>query len=502
MLNKLFFFFSDINRKYEKNIVNIQTLINALQDLTVLKKSYNLNLTLNDYIKDSIEDTAFYLLQRAKDLPKMVDDFLYPIFMEKGLSPVSSIVKYIKFLIKNRKNIRIWQERAVDSIELLHNEEERLECALLVLKSANVPWSDVLNPLVRYGSSNHPFAREISTQYELQNIKLIRVKYGWSADVTENNMKLVFRIMLLNLPTMMQDIKDLIKAAPEISQSANVYCIFQLAVKGEIEKGIKYLDSLEDKLRFDCIEILQSILTTNIDENQMNESNKKSKSKEINLYLIEFLKLINTRDPNQSQNDINLINNLLTLRHKFKMTVDLQQITNQTNKKKYLFDGIDFIVLRLKKNPNNLSKEIWSSISALTSALNMNKLIGFYEMSKVLDNINFTCWIANLILETIDVDKKNSEFFIKFSVLIIAQQIKSFNQGQDGDCLPYPLAYKLLVEALKYDKINYLEIVELLRWVRIGNSLYSLDIVSETYDEKKKLNEKVCSLSFFGFFFC
>lgn len=460
-------------------------LINALQDLTVLKKSYNLNLTLNDYIKDSIEDTAFYLLQRAKDLPKMVDDFLYPIFMEKGLSPVSSIVKYIKFLITNRKNIRIWQERAVDSIELLHNEEERLECALLVLKSANVPWSDVLNPLVRYGSSNHPFAREISTQYELQNIKLIRVKYGWSADVTENNMKLVFRIMLLNLPTMMQDIKDLVRAAPEISQSANVYCIFQLALKGEIEKGIKYLDSLEDKLRFDCIEILQPILTTNIDENQMNET-------QID-YLIEFLKLINTRNPNQSQNDINLINNLLTLRHKFKMTVDLQTITNQSYKNQYLFDGIDFIVLRLKENPNNLSKEIWSGVSSLTAALNMDKLIGFYEMSKVLDNINFTCWIANLILETIDVDKKNSEFFIKFSVLIIVQQIKSFNHGQDGDCLPYPLAYKLLVEALKHDKINYLEIVELLRWVRIGNSLYSLDIVNDTYDEKKKLNEKVCT---------
>lgn len=461
--------------------------------MTVLKKSYNLNLTLNDYIKDSIEDTAFYLLQRAKDLPKMVDDFLYPIFMEKGLSPVSSIVKYIKFLIKNRKNIRIWQERAVDSIELLHNEEERLECALLVLKSANVPWSDVLNPLVRYGSSNHPFAREISTQYELQNIKLIRVKYGWSADVTENNMKLVFRIMLLNLPTMMQDIKDLIKAAPEISQSANVYCIFQLAVKGEIEKGIKYLDSLEDKLRFICIEMLQTILTTNIDENQMNEN-------QID-YLIEFLKLINTRDPNQSLNDINRINNLLTLRHKFKMTVDLQTITNQANKTKYLFDGIDFIVLRLKENPNNLSKEVWSSISALTSALNMNKLIGFYAMSKVLDNINFTCWIANLILETIDVNKKNSEFFIKFSVLIIVQQIKSFNHGQDGDCLPYPLAYKFLIEALKYDRINYLEIVELLRWVRIGNSLYSLDIVNETYDEKKKLNEKVCCFCCLCFFF-
>lgn len=458
-------------------------LINALQDLTVLKKSYNLNLTLNDYIKDSIEDTAFYLLQRAKDLPKMVDDFLYPIFMEKGLSPVSSIVKYIKFLITNRKNIRIWQERAVDSIELLHNEEERLECALLVLKSANVPWSDVLNPLVRYGSSNHPFAREISTQYELQNIKLIRVKYGWPADVTENNMKLVYRIMLLNLPAMMQDIKDLVRAAPEISQSANIYCIYQLVLKGEIEKGIKYLDSLEDKLRFDCIEMLHSILTINIDENQMNET-------EID-YLIEFLKLLNTRNPNQSQNDINLINNLLVLRHKFKMTVDLRTIAKQSNKNQYLFDGIDFIIFRLKENPQNLSKEIWSSISALTAALNMDKLIGFYEMSKVLDNVNFTCWIANLILETIDVDRKNSEYFIKFSVLMIVQQIKSINSGQDGDCLPYPLAYKLLVESLKYDKVNYLEIVELLRWVRIGNSMYGLDIVNESYDEKKKLNEKV-----------
>lgn len=66
----------------------------VLEDLTVLHERYKLTLTLDDYINDDIEDTAFKLLQTIglNNLQKMVNDFLYPIFSERGLSPVDAII--------------------------------------------------------------------------------------------------------------------------------------------------------------------------------------------------------------------------------------------------------------------------------------------------------------------------------------------------------------------------------------------------------------------------
>lgn len=44
---------------------------------------------------------------------------------------------YVEFLVKNRKSLIHWQERAVVSVQQLHNEGNRIECAWLVLKVVN-----------------------------------------------------------------------------------------------------------------------------------------------------------------------------------------------------------------------------------------------------------------------------------------------------------------------------------------------------------------------------
>lgn len=127
---------SDVRRQHEKNIEKLRDLVNALQDLAVLKKSYNLVFTLDNYIKDSLDETAFCILQRVQitNLKSLVNDFLYPIYMERGRSPVKAIRKYITFLVASRQNLSSWLNRAVTSIELLHSEDARLESALLVLQ--------------------------------------------------------------------------------------------------------------------------------------------------------------------------------------------------------------------------------------------------------------------------------------------------------------------------------------------------------------------------------
>lgn len=169
--------------------------MNALQDLSVLKKSYNLIFTLDNYLQvvnnlklfntlklyivcfqDSIEETAFCILQRIHldKLKSLVKDFLYPIFQEKGKSPVTPIKQYISLLVSNRQSCSTWLNRVVVCIDLLHNEDDRLEYALMVLKNSPVPRPEVVAPLIKLRFSTHPLSVEINTEYEIQVIKIMK----------------------------------------------------------------------------------------------------------------------------------------------------------------------------------------------------------------------------------------------------------------------------------------------------------------------------------------
>lgn len=87
-------------------------------------------------LKDSMDETAKCILLRVHldNIKSLVNDFLYPIYQEKGSSPVAAIKRYITLLVASRNSFSTWLERSVSCIELLHNEDDRLESALLVLQ--------------------------------------------------------------------------------------------------------------------------------------------------------------------------------------------------------------------------------------------------------------------------------------------------------------------------------------------------------------------------------
>ena len=134
---------------------------------------------MDDYIKDSIEDTEFNLLQHVQlsNLKALVNDFLYPIFKEQGMSPKSIIMRYI--ILTTNKNYTDRPKRAVAAIEFLHNENEKPTAALSTLKSAPASWSSVLNPLEKYGDGSHPLSQEIYVEFKSQSIKILKIKYDW-----------------------------------------------------------------------------------------------------------------------------------------------------------------------------------------------------------------------------------------------------------------------------------------------------------------------------------
>lgn len=165
-----------------------------------------------------------------------------------------------------------WQERAVLAVDLLNMEENKMQCALLVLKVSPVPWSEVVNPLIVLGNSSHPLANSIFIEYKSQAIKMIKVKYNWPLDYFDlynDRMKLVFRILKLTKPDMVQDIQVLVKSSPDISQDAYHYLINRLTELGDFEKCVEVIKSVEDSNEL-CMRSL-AVFIAKLDRNEVEQ---------------------------------------------------------------------------------------------------------------------------------------------------------------------------------------------------------------------------------------
>lgn len=102
-------------------------------------------------------------------------------------------------------------------------------------------------PLIKLRYSTHPLALKINTEYEIQVIKIMKAKYGWPTDVASDiNLNLfMFRIVKMDLPDMLEDIKLLTKAAPEIASSANSNCCYQMVKRGKLEMAFEFFKTLK-----------------------------------------------------------------------------------------------------------------------------------------------------------------------------------------------------------------------------------------------------------------
>ncbi|XP_055841706.1 uncharacterized protein LOC129908902 [Episyrphus balteatus] len=490
IFDDIHFLHSDVRRQHEKNIEKLRDLVNALQDLAVLKKSYNLVFTLDNYIKDSLDETAFCILQRVQitNLKSLVNDFLYPIYMERGRSPVKAIRKYISFLVASRQNLSSWLNRAVTSIELLHSEDARLESALLVLQAAPVPWPVTVGPLIKLGESTHPLAQKINTEYEIQIIKIMKVKYGWPADGTDYNMKLVFRIVKTDLPEMIDDIRDLTKATPEIQGSANFYCCYELARKGKIDTALKFFNSLGTQQKAECSEKIINIFSEVLEDPNIDEISHSN--------LFEFFKLMTPQSNTSDQNVLLKIQKCHILRVRFQLNVLTDDLRKQDVRRELLEKGVSNLAQKIKQNKINVTS-LWNEICELATALEFEKVFGVLELCKVLNNVHLSCALAYYTLELINCTKQNYEIFIDLAILVISQQIVLCQNKHDRDTamvtdpLAFPLSYKLLVTALQSGKTFKLEIIELLKWVRIVNISYELEVIQECYGIENDVNDRI-----------
>lgn len=492
IFNDIQFMFVDIRRSCYSNIEKIQSMIFSLEELSVLKKTYHLTMTLDDYIKESIEETAFRLLQRIQiqNFKKMVNDFLYPIFMERGSSPEASIVRYIKFLSQN-KNLGFWQERAVIAIELLHNEENRLQCALQVLKVSTVPWSDAVLPLARLGtSSSHPLANSIFIEYKTQSIKILKAKYNWpvdSFDLNNDRIKLVFRILKINSADMIEDIRTLVNSAPNIAGDAYFYLMNRLTELGSVDALIDLMKIFELEVE-DCWKLYERTVNkfiTIIDQEIVVGQPIEHYMEVIKLFVTRLASVSDRSLIKSLECSIKNIKNVIVLRREFKFETNLKDLRKQEVKENLFLNGINIISTEIRDKYNVVS--MWSRLDMLCNSLEYYRLTGCFKLCEKLDNLYFTCHIVDSMTETIDeVSNMDVVKIVDLVVLMIVQQIKYYEENLSSvhdiyDPLTFPLAHNMLIKCIpQFESSSYTSVQELIRWTLIGKGYYAPDVVEVT----------------------
>lgn len=499
------FTYSDVRRQQERNVGKLRDLVNALQDLSVLKTNYNMGFTLDNYMQDSIDATALSILQHVQldKLQRLVKNFMYPIFQEKGRQPLDVIKQYISQLVASRLSSSSWLDRAMACIELLHNEDSRLECALSVLQNAPVPWPDTLAPLIRLRASTHPLAVKINAEYEIQVIKIMKVKYGWPADSSDINLELfMMRIVKLNLPDMLDDISALTKAAPELSTSANFNCCYQMARRGQVEMAYEFFKTLNgeknSKSAKEVVEIMANIL-----ENSSSASFESDIKVQEHLNVLELFKLFLPHVESVYERRYLVIKHRFRLR-KFGILLSCSSELIPLHRRHCLLDEAIERIIERAQATLNVSAFIASEISELCTALGLPKVFGLHRICQRIGCLPLSCALAYHVVSFVDCVPANAGEFVNLALELLVQQIESAkgkNQEtasslqliNENDPLSFYLAYELLTSALLHESSRRHDLVELIKYIRVAVIHYPLDAIKSHYDGKEQaVNEHIC----------
>ncbi|CAG9801568.1 unnamed protein product [Chironomus riparius] len=490
------FIFVDIRRSYHYNMEKILKVIFILEEIVVLKKNYHLTMSFDDYSRNSPEETAFKLLQRIQinNLQKLVNEFIYPLFMEHGLVPEETIVQYINFLARN-KNIGYWQERAALSIDLLNNEENRLNCALLILKVSPVPWSDAVLPLAKLGTtSSHPLANLISIEHKNQAIKIIKVKYGWPVDyfdLEQDRIKLAQRILKVNNQEMIEDIRILVKSSLDIAHDAYFYLMQRLVDTGKLDEFVEFVDSIQNDEKSNGMfqKTINIFIELVQDEDIMETSDTMMNYVEALKFLLQKLKeSIDECDYNFQNEKINTIKNIYQLKE-FNMNVSIKDLKKAENK----FCSMKACIKKVVESVvDSMSIDtMWIQVNLLARIFKENRIKLLFMICQELNNIYITCKVIDWLCESEEhfknEDIKNAFEFasLMISQLIISLENNDFQLKQVYDPLAFPLAYNLMLKCLvEYDLVCHTAILELMRWVSLICHFYPRNVIDSTRDSR------------------
>lgn len=347
----------------------------------------------------------------------------------------------------------------------------------------------MLDPLAKLNASSHPLASQIVSAHQMQKIKILRIKYGWPEKTEMADNKFVYRMVKCNGPDLFQDLREFAEYNAQIKDHACLYAINTLASSGALAKAIKLYDDLDDEY----VQKISGVLlrtTTALIEDAIADKD------EFN-HLMELIKHIISRE--HSAFGKKVYGNLLRvqlLRDVFGLNVTLDSLKEPAVVDRYMNEGIDHLIGKLKEKPANFVHNAMKFIQLLAKALNVEGVQVTLRFCRQMRHVHLACALAIMVVGLYSATVQNGNDFIDLAVLLLAQQATMI---EDHKCdtllsMAYPMAQQLLLMVQNVDKmVFYDDIRELLRWTRIGTHSYNMDRIEQYMGSSDELDADVSS---------
>ncbi|XP_052860385.1 kinetochore-associated protein 1 [Anopheles cruzii] len=482
----------DLRLQYNSNMDELHRMARALRDLVTLKQKFNLLANLDCYIDEDIESTAFRLLQITplNLLNRIVTEFLWKFFVGKESNLYHQIVCYIRFLLNNQYS-SFWDQRSITLIELLYDEQQQMETVLAILKAAPVPWPATIASLMKYATCDHPIAEEIVMAQNMQTIKCLQMKYGWSVKAPYDPRLLVQRVLKLHLPDMLVDIATIVRTNPGLTFSTDLSVIAKLAEAGEVIVAAEYLDGLNEKRKVACCRGSIGMMIRTVDAGRI--------STNLAMAYLETLQMLKHRADAEQQQDIQQIVHIMQLRIEFGLAVNRQSLNNTADRAELLLSGIRFILSKIRSNRVQFLDLLLGAVRRLSSYLAYNPLDSLYEVMVLLDNVHMSCLLAIQLPEVIDLQQTGSFRSVHRIVsLLLAQQIRMLHEtkcsGWAEDPLVFPVCRALLYQSRSESRTEASIQLELLRWIHIGVRYYPIGVLENERQKRIGVPDTVFNL--------
>ncbi|XP_058065571.1 kinetochore-associated protein 1 [Anopheles bellator] len=477
----------DLRLQYNSNMDELHRIASALRDLVTLKQKFNLLANLDCYIDEDIESTAFRLLQITplNLLSRIVTEFLCKFFVGKESNLYQQIVSYIRFLLNNQYS-SFWDQRCITLVELLYDEQQQMETVLAILKAAPVPWPATIASLMKYAICDHPVAEEIVMAKNMQTMKCLQIKYGWSVKAPYDPRLLVLRVLKLHLPDMLVDIATIVRINPGLTFTTDLNVIAKLAEAGEAIVAAEYLDGLDEKRKVRCCRGSIGMMIRMVDGGRI--------STNLAMAYLETLQMLKHRADEEQQQDIQQIGHIMQLRIEFELAVDLQSLNNAADRAKLLVSGIRFILSKIRSNRDQFLDLLLGAVRRLSSYLDYNLLDSMYELMVLLDNVHMSCLLAIQLPDVTDLQQAGSFRSVHRIVsLLLAQQIRMLHEYSRcvEDPLTFPVCRELLYESRNVSGTEASIQLELLRWIQIGVRCYPIGALENKRQKRIGVPETV-----------
>lgn len=389
-----------------------------------------------------------------------------------------------------RSALRMWLVRAVACLQLITNQETKLHYALAIAKLAPVPWPEEMNPIIELRTSSHQYAKEIDNEYKMQQVKMLRVKYGWSANSSGDPTKFVQRMVKQNRDELLSDLETFKKFSSEINPETNFYTVYNLASVGHMHKAQQYLKTLSNDEARTCYTRIAKITPLMIDD-YIN----KPETYQNMMELLQFVLDKDIDDENKVK-ITDLMNLQLLKKSALNISVTLDDLYNASKVQGYLDIGLQKLLQVLKTKEKNLADVIWQNVKVLSIALKVNKFDIIFKLANLINNVQFTTLLARIFRDedvghAVNSRQSSSQNYIKMAVTLIVQQYHTTSSDTicpDSESYAFPMAHLYTQKVKGMEMIN---VQQLAHFAKIGMNAFEITQFQQFLDGNEEKDDDV-----------